>query len=171
MFMLYEIFIWNCFAKLLYFCMNVFFIGIRNSYLTLARLLCLICWFSSWVMLYYCEPPPFFFFFHFLFGFFVKIFLFFFFFGWRNIFLTCPAATKITLDQSCGWNTACFVSEQPCLFLTHTYLCLLNDHLWRSWLSNTETLVANIQIFAWFFVFSSHPQKSFSKIPVQRFQV
>lgn len=48
MFMLYEIFIWNCFAKLLYFCMNVFFIGIiRNSYLTLARLLRLFCWRSS----------------------------------------------------------------------------------------------------------------------------
>lgn len=43
MFMLYEIFIWNCFAKLLYFCMNVFFIGIiRNSYLTPARLVCLL---------------------------------------------------------------------------------------------------------------------------------
>lgn len=43
MFMLYEIFIWNCFAKLLYFCMNVFFIGIiRNSYLTLACLVCLL---------------------------------------------------------------------------------------------------------------------------------
>lgn len=69
MFMLYEIFIWNCFAKLLYFCMNVFFIGIRNSYLTLARLLCLICWFSSWVMLYYCETP---FFFIFFLDFFVK---------------------------------------------------------------------------------------------------
>lgn len=55
MFMLYEIFIWNCFAKLLYFCMNVFFIGIiRSSYLTLACFLCLICWFSS-VMLHYCD--------------------------------------------------------------------------------------------------------------------
>lgn len=46
MFMLYEIFIWNCFAKLLYFCMNVFFIGIiRNSYLTwlsLPHLFCLV---------------------------------------------------------------------------------------------------------------------------------
>lgn len=148
MFMLYEIFIWNCFAKLLYFCMNVFFIGIRNSYLTLARLLCLICWFSSWVMLYYCETP----FFFFIFWVFCKFFSISF-FGWRNIFLTCPAATQITLDQSCGWNTAYFVSEQPRLFLTRTYLSLLNDHLWRSWLSNTETLVANIPVFAWFFLF------------------
>lgn len=48
MFMLYEIFIWNCFAKLLYFCMNVFFIGIiRNSYLTPARLVCLLPVFFS----------------------------------------------------------------------------------------------------------------------------
>lgn len=92
MFMLYEIFIWNCFAKLLYFCMNVFFIGIRNSYLTLARLLCLICWFSSWVMLYYCETPFFFIFWDFC-GFFSISF-----FGWRNIFLTCPAVRWITLD-------------------------------------------------------------------------
>lgn len=58
MFMLYEIFIWNCFAKLLYFCMNVFFIGIiRNSYLSSACFLWFIGWFSSvgllllWVLL------------------------------------------------------------------------------------------------------------------------
>lgn len=50
MFMLYEIFIWNCFAKLLYFCMNVFFIGIiRNSYLTPARLVCLLPVFFSFL--------------------------------------------------------------------------------------------------------------------------
>lgn len=76
MFMLYEIFIWNCFAKLLYFCMNVFFIGIiRNSYLTLASLpFVSFVWFTS-VELRYRES--FFFWFLGLWEVFLFIYLFF----------------------------------------------------------------------------------------------